>query len=112
MATNDHDGGLVGDSLRRRERSFDRIEVFSYLASLDDMPPICGESLRRVVGQRELGGSIYGDVVVVIDEGQSSEPEVAGETCRLVAEPLRETAIAGNTPGVVIADLGTEALAQ
>ena len=58
---------------------FEHVEVVGGLADVLDVPAVRGESAGRVVGERQLGRSVDGDVVVVVDVDEASQPEVPGE---------------------------------
>ena len=80
--------------------------------SSHDVPAVAGEPLRDVVGVRELGGAVDGDVVVVVHVDDPAEAEVARERRRLVAHALFEAAVAADREHVVVDDLGAEARPQ
>ena len=73
------------------------------------MPAVAGEPLRDVVGVRELGGAVDGDVVVVVHVDDPAEAEVTGERSRFVAHALFEAAVAAGREHVVVDDAGAEA---
>ena len=76
------------------------------------MPAVRLEALRDVVAVRERGVAVDRDVVVVVDEHQAAELQVAGERRGLVADALHEVAVAADAEDAVVADLGAEARAQ
>ena len=77
-----------------------------------DVPAVGAEAGRGVVGRREHGVAVDGDVVVVVHHDQVPEPQVAGQRGRLVADALLEAAVAGDGEGVVVLDVGAEAGAE
>ena len=56
--------------------------------------PYARKRSARVVGERELGGTVDRDVVVVVDRDQPAEPEVTGQRRGLVAHALGEASVA------------------
>ena len=69
------------------------------------MPARGAEALELVVGHREAGRAVDGDLIVVEQHDQAAELEVTGERDRLLADALHEAAVAGDHVGVVIDDL-------
>ncbi len=86
--------------------------VVRRLADVVDVPAVGLEPLHRVVAQRELGGPVDGDVVVVVDVDQPAEAEVAGEGGGLVADALLQVAVRADHVGEVVGELGAEAGAE
>src|SRR3546814_6972914 len=78
VAAQDDDGGRAGVGLGPLERSLERVEVLGDLADLVDVPAVAAEAGGGVVGERQLGGAVDGDVVVVVDHDQLVEALVAG----------------------------------
>ena len=72
------------------------------------MPPVGSEPLAGVVRRRQRGVAVDRDVVVVVDQDEPAETEVTGQRRRLVADPLLETAVAGDDERVVVLDIGAE----
>ena len=101
---------LLGDALA--QTGLDRVHVLGHLAELHDVPSIRLEPLGHVVAVRELGRTVDRDVVVVVHEDESSEPQVTGERRRLVTDALHQVAVAANPEHVVVAHRRAEALAQ
>ena len=85
---------------------------FGHLAELHDVPAVRLEALRHVVAVRELGRTVDGDVVVVVDEHHAPELEVPGERRRLVADALHQVAVAADAEDAVVAHVGAEPRAQ
>ena len=73
------------------------------------MPAVGVEALGHVVVVGQLGRTVDGDVVVVVDVDEPPQPQMAGERCRLVADPLHQVAVAAEDEGVVVDELGAEA---
>ena len=65
------------DVLRSTERRLERVDVLGDLADTFDMPSVGLEALARIVGQRELGAAVDGDVVVVVDDDELAQTEMA-----------------------------------
>ena len=55
-----------------------------------------------IVGNREVGPAVDGDRIVVEQNDELAEAQMAGEGDRLVADPFHQAAVAGNHIGVVI----------
>ena len=65
--------------------------------SVQHVPAVGLEAPADVLGERELGVAVDGDVVVVVDDDQPAQPEVAGERRRLVATPSIRSPSLANT---------------
>ena len=91
------------------QAALERVEVLGDFAELDDLPSVRAEPLGHVVGVGELGRTVDGDVVVVVDRDEVAELEVAGEGGGLVADAFHEVAVAADRERVVVAELGAEA---
>ncbi|CAB4834880.1 unannotated protein [freshwater metagenome] len=100
------------DSHRTAYRCLEGIEILGDLAEIFDVPSVGLEPAYRVVGQRELGGAVDRDVVVVVDHDEPTQALEPGERRSLVADAFRQAAVAGDRERVVITDLGPEALAH
>ena len=112
MAAEDDQRGPVLLGHGPLERRLERVEVLGGLAEVLDVPAVGGEPRGGVVAERELGGAVDRDVVVVVDAHEAAEPEVAGERGRLVGEPLGQVAVADDAEGAVVDDVGAEARPQ
>ena len=64
-----------------------------------------GDLVGRV-GEREL--AVDRDAVVVPEDDQLVQPEMAGQRDRLLADALHQAAVAGDHPGAVVDDPGPE----
>ena len=104
--------GRSSTALAASSAALQRVGVVGDLAEVLDVPAVGLEALADVVGERELGRAVDGDVVVVVDADQPSEAEVPGERRRLVADALHQAAVAGDHAGVVVDQLAAEAVAQ
>ena len=79
MATEDDQAGTVFNPFGPRQSRLQGVEVFGRLAQFHHVPSVAGEAARSVVGQRHLGDSIDGDVVVVVDHDQPTQAQVPGQ---------------------------------
>ncbi len=93
----------LGVVLRLGDRPLDCIEVVD-VGDVEHLPAVRFEPLGRVVGERELGLAVDGDVIVVVEPDQLPELEVSGERRRLVRDPLHEIAVATDEERVVVDD--------
>ena len=73
------------------------------------IPAIGTESIRGVVGEADRSRTIDGDLVVVVDEHDAAQAEVAGQRCGLVADALLDIAVGADAVDVVVADVGAQA---
>src|SRR5258706_35593 len=63
---------------------------------LQHLPAVALVTLHRVVGERDAGVAVDGDVVVVVQHHQVPESEVARERRRLVRDAFHHAAVAGD----------------
>ena len=76
-------------------------------------PPAVGlEALPHIIGDGQRGGTVDADLVVVEQHHQAVQALVAGQRAGLVADAFHQIAVAGDHPGAVVDQLGTEAGAQ
>ncbi len=108
VTAEDQHRGTVLDRHRPADARFESVEVVGDLAQVLDVPAIGLEALAGIVVEGELGGSVDGDVVVVVHVDEPAEAEMAGERRGLVADALHEIAVAAEDEGVVVDDLGSE----
>ncbi len=100
---------LVG--LGRVERGPQLVEVVDVgdpqrLPAVGLVPPL------DVLAERERRRPVERDVVVVVEDDQPAEPDVAGVRRRLRRHPLHQVAVRRDHVGPVILDVGAELLAQ
>jgi hypothetical protein len=88
-----------GDLDRRR----DRLEVVAVLDPLG-VPAVRLEPAEHILTERHRRRAIELDVVVVVQDDQPTEPEVAGERGRLGCDALLEVAVGADGVGPVIDD--------
>jgi len=68
-------------------------------------PPAVGlEASGHIFAEGERGVAVDGDVVVVVEDGELAQPEMAGEGSRLAGDALHEISVAGEHPGPVVYD--------
>src|SRR5262249_14497050 len=60
------------------EGALDALPVVG-VADAQDVPPICEKPRRDVLGEGDVGVTLDGDVVVVVDPAEVVEAEVTGE---------------------------------
>ena len=69
------------------------------------MPMRRGEALELIVGHRQVGRAVDGDLIVVEQHDQAAELEMTGERDRLLADAFHEAAVAGDHVSMVVDDL-------
>ncbi len=70
-----------------------------------DVPVIGAEAFRRIIGKPAFGFAVDGDAVVIVKTDQLAQSERAGQRTGLMGDPLHQTAIAHEHPGVMVNDL-------
>ena len=70
------------------------------------LPAIGLEAARRIVGEPVAHLAVDGDAVVIIEDNQLAQTERTGQRAGFVGDPFHETAVADETPGVVIDQRG------
>ncbi len=65
-------------------------------------PAVGLEALADVLGEGEGGGAVDRDLVVVVEDLEAAELEVAGQGAGLVGDPLHHLAVAHDHPGPVV----------
>ena len=93
----------VGRGARIRDGERDRFGLVT--VDFRRVPARGAEALDLVVGHREPGRTVDGNLIVVEQHDQPPELEVAGKRDRLLADALHEAAVAGDHVGVVIDDV-------
>ena len=71
-------------------------------ATLLHVPAVGLEARADVLGEGEVGGAVDGDVVVVVEDDELAELQVAGERGGLAADALHHVAVAGEDVGEVV----------
>ena len=69
-----------------------------------DVPAVRGAALADVLGEAERRGARQRDAVVVVEDDQLPEPQVAGQRARLGADSLHEIAVARQHVRMMIDD--------
>ncbi len=112
VATQHHEARVVLVLHAAPHARLQGVEVVGHLADLHDVPAVGAEAFGDVVGVGELGGAVDGDVVVVVDDYELAEVEVACEGAGLVAHTFHEVAVGGHHEDVVVAHRRAELGAQ
>ena len=103
---------LVGHGQRGVERVRQGLHVLFVLAVVSEpvdplgMPAVGGIPGLRVLGERDVGVVLDGDVVVIPDQHQVAQPLGGGERGRLRADPLLEVTVGGDAPDGVVERAG------
>jgi hypothetical protein len=92
---------LLGLGAGGFERRRDTGEVVA-VPHAHHVPAVGLEPPLHVLGERERGVTVDGDVVVVVHHGKLAEAEVAGERRRLAGHAFHEVAVAGEGPDPMI----------
>ena len=79
MAAHDDERGGVVHRHGRADARFQGIEVVGGLPQVHHMPAVGREPLGGVVGQRQIGGAVDGDPIVVVDADQPVQALVPGQ---------------------------------
>ncbi len=104
VAADDDQARLVLDVAGGAQRLLDPLERH-VLAEVLDVPAVRLVALADVLAHRERGVALDRDVVVVVEDGQTPEAEVAGERARLVLDALLHVAVGRDHVRVVIDDV-------
>src|SRR3546814_1014575 len=75
VAAQDHQRGAVVLGDRVPQALLQRIEVVGGVAELEHVPAVGAEAPGGVVGEREVGGPVDRDVVVVVDADEATRTE-------------------------------------
>lgn len=98
-------GWLVGGGLGGLDGSGQRLVVCVCVRHVDDLPAVRRQSLGHVFGEGQVGGTVDGDTVVVVEGNQVTQLQVAGERARLGGDTLHHTPITEEGVGVAVGDL-------
>jgi len=90
--------------LGRRQGGVDGLAVVAVVHALH-VPAVGLETHEPVLGERQVGGAVDADVVVVVEDDQLAQGEVPGERGGLGGDALHQVAVAGDHVGVVVDDL-------
>ena len=76
------------------------------------MPAAGGKPRRHVFGETDAGRAIDGNAVVVVEQDQLAEAEMAGKRDRFLADALLEATVTAEDIGVVVDEVGAELVGQ
>jgi hypothetical protein len=96
-----HERRPVGLRDRLRDGPVDRLEVVD-VGDPRDVPAVGREARRDVLAEVQRRRALERDAVVVVEDGELAEPEVAGERRRLRGDALHHVAVAGQHPRPVV----------
>ena len=88
----------------RRRHGFEVVPV-----DFDDVPTGDAEARGDVFADRQIGGAVVGDAVVVPQQGQLAQAQVPGQRDHLLADALLQAAVADERVGAVVDHAGAEA---
>ena len=81
----------------------DSLQVVA-VVHLVHMPSVGGKPTTDVLAEAQVGGAVDGDAVVIIDQRELAELQMAGQGCGLAGHALHQVAIAHERPGAVVHD--------
>ncbi len=87
VGPHDDERRAVGDALRLRDCVIDRVQIVAIGDALH-VPAVGLEPLGGVVGEREVGGAVDRDAIVVVEPDQLAELQMTRERARLVRDAL------------------------
>jgi hypothetical protein len=102
----DDERRAIGRADRLPGRLGDGLPVVT--VDLGDVPAHGIETPLHVLGERDVGGPVDRDSVVVVEVDEPPEAEVAGQRRRLGADPLHQVAVGDEPERPVIDELGAE----
>ncbi|VGP32200.1 hypothetical protein SB00610_01829 [Klebsiella quasipneumoniae subsp. similipneumoniae] len=76
----------------------------------DHVPVVGAETFCRIIGKPAVGFAVDGDAVVVVKTDQLAQSERACQRTGLMGDPLHQTTIAHENPGVMVDNLMTGAV--
>ncbi len=92
----------AGLSLSRCDRLLHGLHVVA--VGPHHMPAVRLEALGVVVAVRQIGGTVNGDVVVVVQVDQLAQPQVPRQRRRFVRHAFLQVAVRADRVGVVVDD--------
>ena len=97
----------VGRSLSARNASKARAQRAQVVGVGDVLhrPAVAGEPGRHVLGERQAGGALDGDLVVVVDPAQIGQLQVPGQRGGLGTDALHQAAVTAQRVDVVVEQL-------
>ena len=96
--------GRARSPWRRVNARVSRVDL-DVLAEVHDLPAVGLVALADVLGERLRGVALDRDVVVVVEDDQAAELQVAGERRGLGLDALLHVAVGGDHEGVVVDDV-------
>ena len=103
VRADDDEGRAIGDAPGRGERRVERAQVVP-VRHPRHVPAVGFEPLGGIVRERQVGGAVDGDAIIVVDPDQAVELQVAGERAGLVGGALHQVAVRGEEVRVMIDD--------
>jgi len=94
-------GGLFALAFGRDDRRLHRRQVVDVI-DVQHAPAVRQEALLDVFAEREAGRAVEGDVVVVVEDLELGEPQMASEGGGLVADPFHQIAVARDDPDAIV----------
>ena len=94
--------GRIELSLAFRTQHSELLEVVC--AACKGLPVAGREPRHHVFAECEAGRSVDRELIVVVEDNEFSQTEMARERCRFVHDPFHHVAIAGQNIGVMIDD--------
>ena len=110
----DDDGGLALGHARHLDGGADLTDVLPVNAQ--HIPAIGGEALANVLGMCQSGGTLDGDAVVIVEQDEIVEFQVASQGACLVGGALHDAAVTADDIDLLVeqavagADAGLELL--
>ena len=98
-------GWLVGGGLCLFDGLGNGLVVCVCIRDLEDLPAVGGQSCSNVFGEGQSGGTVDGDLVVVVEGNQVAQLQVAGQGAGLGGDTFHHTSITKEGVGVVVGDL-------
>ena len=105
----DNQRRLIFHRLRFRNGLFNGLRIVTINVT-DHMPVIGAEAFGRIIGKPAFGFAVDGDAVVIVKTDQLTQSERTGQRTGLMGDPLHQTAIAHENPGVMVDNLMTGAV--
>jgi hypothetical protein len=102
-AAHPDEAGAVGLGLRSRKGFAQRVHVLG-VGDVLDVPAVCGVARRDVLAERDVGVALDGDVVVVIEHDEVSQPLVTGEAAGFGRDTFFHVSVGHDHPDGVVED--------
>jgi hypothetical protein len=98
----DHHARLSRLRVRFGDQLPDRVCIVR--VAFQHLPAVGAIARRDILGKRQLGGTLDGDAVGVVKDGQFSQFEVTRQGARLGGDSLHHAAVPGDRVGMVVDD--------